>query len=59
MPLYWGINFFMKQSFFKVLAKINKVVLPSMAKKDLTKLKKWEKAVVAFRYIVTKNSLGD
>ncbi|WKV13861.1 hypothetical protein [Marivirga harenae] len=49
----------MKQSFFNVLARINKVVLPSMAKKDLTKLKKWEKAVVAFRYIVTKNSLGD
>lgn len=49
----------MKQTFFNALAKINKLVLPSMAKKDLTKLKKWEKAIVAYRYIVTKNSLGD
>ncbi|MGJ3233970.1 hypothetical protein [Marivirga sp.] len=49
----------MKQTFFKALAKINKLILPSMAKKDLTKLKKWEKAIVAYRYIVTKNSLGD
>jgi len=47
----------MKKSFFKILAKINKIVLPSFAKKDLTKLKKWEKAIVAYRYIVTKNSL--
>jgi len=49
----------MKKSFFKALARINKIILPSMAKKDLTKLKKWEKAIVAYRYIVTKNALGD
>jgi hypothetical protein len=47
----------MKKSFFKILARINKVILPSFAKKDLTKLKKWEKAIVAYRYVVTKNSL--
>jgi hypothetical protein len=47
----------MKKSLFKILAKINKTILPSFAKKDLTKLKKWEKAIVAYRYIITKNSL--
>jgi len=58
MPRKGVFYFFsMRRSFFKVLAKINKVVFPSMAKKDLTKLKKWEKAIVAYRYIVTKNSL--
>ncbi|WP_375579009.1 hypothetical protein ABWH96_18630 [Marivirga tractuosa] len=49
----------MKKSLFKILARINKLILPSFAKKDLTKLKKWEKAIVAYRYVVTKNSLGD
>lgn len=49
----------MKKTFFKIIAKINKKVLPSFAKKDLTKLKKWEKAIVGYRYYVTKNSLGD
>ncbi|MGM0582383.1 MAG: hypothetical protein ACQETL_17015 [Bacteroidota bacterium] len=48
----------MKQ-IFKALAKFNKAVFPSFAHKDLTKLKKWEKAIVAYRYYVTKNSLGD
>jgi hypothetical protein len=49
----------MKKSFFKVLAKLNKILLPSMAQKDLTKLKKWEKAIVAYRYVITKNAIGD
>jgi hypothetical protein len=49
----------MKKSFFKILAKFNRKMLPSFAKKDLTKLKKWEKAIVAYRYVVTKNALGD
>jgi len=47
----------MKKLFFKILAKVNRNVLPSFAKKDLTKLRKWEKAIVAYRYVVTKNSL--
>ncbi|ADR21588.1 hypothetical protein MATR_07810 [Marivirga tractuosa] len=57
MPLFGAFCFFMKKSFFKILAKINKIILPSLAKKDLTKLSKLEKAIVAYRYIVTKNSL--
>jgi len=39
------------------MARINKLIIPSFAKKDVTKLKKWEKAIVAYRYFVTKNSL--
>jgi hypothetical protein len=49
----------MKKSLFQILARINKSILPSFAQKDLTKLKKWEKAIVAYRYVVTKNALGD
>jgi hypothetical protein len=47
----------MKKFFFKVLAKINKVLIPRYSKRDLTKLKKWEQAMVAYRYWVTLNSL--
>ncbi|MFM8742192.1 MAG: hypothetical protein ACKODM_02535 [Cytophagales bacterium] len=47
----------MKQTIFQILAKINKVVMPSMAKKDLTKLSKLEKAMVVYRYWVTTNAL--
>jgi len=43
--------------FFKVLAKINKIILPTMLHKDLNRLKMFEKVVVAYRYWVTKNSL--
>jgi cytochrome c len=48
----------MKKTIFQILAKINKVVMPSMAKKDLTKLTNWQKAIVAYRYWVTTNALG-
>ncbi|MFM7488221.1 MAG: hypothetical protein ACKOC0_04590 [Cytophagales bacterium] len=47
----------MKKTIFQILAKINKVVMPSMAKKDLTKLSKLEKAMVVYRYWVTTNAL--
>ena len=48
----------MKKTFFKILAKINKVALPRMSKRDLTRLSKTEKAIVAFRYWVTTNALN-
>ena len=48
----------MKRSAFKFLALVNKVLLPRMSKKDLTKLSKAEKAIVAWRYWVTINALG-
>lgn len=48
----------MKRSAFKFLALINKVLLPRMSKKDLTKLSKVQKGIVAWRYWVTVNALG-
>ena len=49
----------MKKQFFKSLAKINKVLLPSYTKKglDMAKAKKWQMAIIGWRYFVTKNSL--
>ena len=45
--------------FFKILAKINKVVLPSYTKKglDLSKASKLQLAIIGWRYYVTKNAL--
>ena len=42
---------------FKILAKINKVILPSLYKKDITKLNSYEKVILGYRYWVTRNSL--
>jgi hypothetical protein len=43
----------MRRVLFKTLASLNKVILPRFSKRDLTKLKGWEKALVAYRYWVT------
>ncbi len=45
---------------FKVLAKINKVLLPSLTKQrlDVTKAKKWQMALIGYRYYVTCRALG-
>lgn len=43
--------------FYRILAKINKAVLPSFAKKDLTKLSKFDQAIIAYRLWVTKKVL--
>lgn len=47
----------MKKAMFQVLAFLNRMLLPRMSKRDLTKLKKWEKAVVAWRYWVTIHAI--
>ena len=47
----------MKKSLFKALARINQWVLPRYSKRDLNKLSKFDQALIAFRYWVTKNSL--
>ncbi len=49
----------MKKSFFKFLAKVNKVLLPSYSKKrlDLAKASKFQLALVGWRYYVTTNAL--
>ncbi|NOS93871.1 MAG: hypothetical protein HOP30_18290 [Cyclobacteriaceae bacterium] len=45
------------KNLFKVLASVNKVILPRYSKKDITKLSKLEKAIVAYRYWITLNAL--
>ena len=44
---------------YKFLAKLNKILLPSFTKRrlDLSKAKKWQKAVIAYRYFITMKSL--
>lgn len=43
--------------FFKGLARFNKLVMPRYSKRDLTKLNKLDKLLIAYRYFITKNSL--
>ncbi|WP_316758855.1 hypothetical protein [Pedobacter aquatilis] len=47
----------MKKGLFKVLAKINKIILPSLYKKDPSKLSAFQKAILGYRYWVTTNAL--
>ncbi|MEM1339891.1 MAG: SsrA-binding protein [Bacteroidota bacterium] len=49
----------MKKTLFQLLAKMNKVLLPSLTKKqlDLAKASKWQLALVGWRYYVTKNAI--
>jgi hypothetical protein len=48
----------MRQILFRILARMNRVFLPSYGKRDLTRLSKLDKAIVAYRYWVTTNALG-
>jgi len=48
---------FKKKILFQFLAKLNKLILPSLYKKDMKKLKKVEMLIIAYRYWVTKSSL--
>jgi hypothetical protein len=45
---------------YKILAQINKLLLPSFAKKqlDLSKAKKWQMLIIGYRYYVTTRALG-
>jgi len=49
----------MKKSFFRILAKLNKMLLPSFSKRqlDLSTASKWQLAVIGWRYYVTTNAL--
>lgn len=47
----------MKKSLFKVLARINKVILPSVSKLNVNKLSKADKVLVAYKYWVTLHVL--
>lgn len=50
----------MKRSFFKLLAKLNKAILPSYTKRqlDLSKATKLQLAIIGWRSYVTKKALG-
>ncbi|MGY8934083.1 MAG: SsrA-binding protein [Flavobacteriales bacterium] len=50
----------MKKTFFKLLAKINKTLLPSFTRQglDLAKAKKWQLALFGYRLWVTKRVLN-
>ncbi|WP_144805072.1 SsrA-binding protein [Maribacter sp. MAR_2009_72] len=49
----------MKKAVFKVLAKLNKILLPSYTSKrlDLSKATKIQLAIIGWRYFVTTNAL--
>jgi hypothetical protein len=44
---------------YKILAKINRILLPSFTKQrlDMTKAKKWQMAIIGWRYYVTTRAL--
>lgn len=44
---------------YKILAQLNKLLLPSFTKQglDLAKAKKWQMAIIAWRYYVTRKAL--
>lgn len=48
-----------KRQFFVALSKINKVLLPKAYKLDLNNLSKFDKALIGYKYWVTKNALKD
>jgi len=49
----------MKKTCFKIIAKLNKLFLPGLAKRgvNMAKAKKWQLALIGWRYYITKNSL--
>ena len=48
---------FQKKYIFRGLAVMNKLIIPKLFKKDIAKLKNYEKVILGYRYWVTKNSL--
>lgn len=51
------VSWVMKKSLFKMLARINKMVLPSVSKLNVNKLSKADKVLVAYKYWVTLHVL--
>jgi hypothetical protein len=49
-----------KKQVFKILAKVNKLILPSYSKKqlDLAKATKIQMAIIGWRWFVTRNALN-
>ncbi len=49
----------MRKKLFKILARVNKAVLPSFTKRrlDLSKASKWQMMILGYKLWVTKNAL--
>jgi hypothetical protein len=47
----------MERQLFRILARLNKALLPKLWHKDLLRLNKVQKLIVAWRVWVTKNAL--
>jgi hypothetical protein len=47
----------MKKTVFRLLARLNKLLLPKLWDKNLMRLTKTQKLIVAWRYYVTRNAL--
>jgi hypothetical protein len=45
---------------FKILARLNRLIFPSFTKQgvDLARAKKWQMAIIGYRYYVTTRALG-
>ena len=48
-----------KTTMYHILAQLNKIILPSFTKQgvDISKAKKWQMAIIGYRYYVTKRAL--
>ncbi|MCB9182708.1 MAG: SsrA-binding protein [Flavobacteriales bacterium] len=47
----------MKKMLFRFLARLNRLLLPKLWNKDLTRLSGTQRAIAAWRYYVTRNAL--
>jgi|TARA_R110000751_G_scaffold87743_3_gene173765 hypothetical protein len=57
--MYFYQKFILKKSFYKLLAKLNKAILPSFSKQrlDLAKASKLQMALIGWRYFITTKAL--
>lgn len=47
----------LRKRLFRLIASVNKAVLPKLWDKDLARLSPLQKAIVGYRYWVTRNAL--
>ena len=50
---------FQKKAMYKIIGRLNKMVLPSFTKQNLNlaKAKKWQLALIGYRYFITCRAL--
>jgi len=49
----------MKRRVYQLLNSVNKAILPRYSQMDPLKLKKYQQAIIAYRYFVLIHALGD